>query len=80
MTKDKDKKVTLTKEQILALAKGLTPSNLHPTAEQRLGIKHVTKEEFVRYAKKCGTGGHIGVSKHWVDKLVRVTIEEVPEE
>jgi hypothetical protein len=52
-------------------------SKMHPTAEQRKDIKNVSKEEFQRYVRKCGNGAHIGLSKHWVDKFVQVTIEEV---
>ena len=39
--------------------------------------RNVTREEFERYVRPCGGSGHIGVSKAWVNKYVRVTIEEV---
>ena len=88
MTKKESKKIKLTKEQILGLVKSKTSSdvevkiptkNMHPTAEQRKDLKNVSKEEFTRYVRKCGSSGHIGVSKHWVNKYVKVTMEEVPE-
>ena len=81
-----ESKVTLTKEQILSLVKKKNDSpvrisiptlNMHPTAEQRKELKNVTKEEFNRYVRKCGSSGHIGVSKHWVNKFVKVTMEEI---
>jgi hypothetical protein len=52
-------------------------SKMHPTAEQRAERKNISKEEFERYVRKCGNGAHIGLSKHWVDKFVKVSIEEV---
>ena len=41
--------------------------------------KNITKEEFTRYVRPCGSSGHIGVSKHWVNKYVKVIMEEVKE-
>lgn len=58
-------KVTLTKEQILTMMKSRP--------------KNVSKEEFDRYIRPCGSSGHIGVSKAWVGKYAHVTIEEVKE-
>ena len=42
--------------------------------------RNVTKEEFERYVKPCGSSGHVGVSKAWVGKYVHVTMEEVKDE
>ena len=78
-------KVTLTKEQILQMVKNKTNTitlpiqtpTMHPTAEQRKGIKNVSKEEFTRRVVRCGSSGHVGVSAHWVGKMVKVNMEEV---
>lgn len=42
--------------------------------------KNLTKEEFDRYIRPCGSSGHIGVSKAWVGKWVHVTMEEVKDD
>ena len=82
--------ITLTKDQILQMVRDKTytirlptstrPSPMHPTAAQRKDLKNVSKEQFTRYVRKCGSSAHIGVSRHWVNKYVRVTMEEVPEQ
>ena len=80
--------ITLTKEQILQMVRNKTytislptkPSPMHPTAAQRKDLKNVSKEQFTRYVRKCGSSGHIGVSRHWVNKYVKVTMEEVLEQ
>lgn len=65
------------KDKILMPKKSV--SRMHPTAEQRKDIKNIAKEEFTRYVRTCGGSGHIGVSRHWVNKKVKVIMEEVLE-
>lgn len=71
------KRVNKKDKDTILMAKAKKVSNMHPTAEQRKELKNVSKEEFTRYVRKCGSSGHIGVSKHWVNKYVKVTMEEI---
>ena len=58
---------------------GVVKSIMHPTSQQRTERKNVIREEFERYVRKCGNGAHIGISKYWVNKYVKVSVEEIIE-
>jgi len=71
--------INMTKREILDLIHNNNKviSVMHPTAQERKDIKKLSKEEFSRRVVKCGSSGHIGVSRHWVGKAVKVTMEEI---